>query len=288
MSETQTQDDEAQAQRDFDEGAAMDQPPAKKPAAEPVADKPEPKPEPKPEVVKDPPPPAPKHVRITEDQFNAFNASAAEVSSLKQQMSKAFGTIGGMQRTIETFKAQTPQGLKVAIPDDAFAGLEKDFPELATHMKSALEASLKGVTGTGSSQAEIDPERFEKAVRDAAIKVERDALEDVYPDWHSIVGAVAEGEKPDPNNQFRKWLATKDAPYQTRLNNTQSAAVISRAISRFQEETKVSTPQAPRLDPKAQQRAERLAAAVQPKGDGGQSKPANSDNDDFESGFKTG
>lgn len=77
-----------------------------------------------------------------------------------------------------------------------------------------------------------------QASTDAEIKV----LQDEYPDWRKIVGAVdISKQQPDPNNAYRKWLATKDATYQALLNSSNSGAVIARSIRTFQSETKTST-----------------------------------------------
>ena len=67
------------------------------------------------------------------------------------------------------------------------------------------------------------------------------ALQDEYPDWRKIVGAVdITKQQPDPNNPFRKWLATTDAAYQALINSTNSAAVMAHSIRTFQSETKTS------------------------------------------------
>jgi len=67
------------------------------------------------------------------------------------------------------------------------------------------------------------------------------ALQDEYPDWRKIVGQVdISKQQSDPNNPYRKWLATKDAAYQALINSTNSAAVIAHSIRTFQSETKMS------------------------------------------------
>ena len=230
--------------------------------------------------------PAPKYIQITEEQFAALNAAAAKTATVEQQMSKAFGTIGNLQQIVDGLKSATPRGLKVEIPKDAFAAMEKDFPELAQHSRAALEATLRGITGTAPASAEIDPERMKALVTERVIQLETEALEDVHPDWRAIVGAVdISKQQPDANNAFRKWLLTKPAAYQAKLNGTNSAAVLSRAITAFQAEAKAPAP-APNL--KDQLRQARIQAAVTPKGDGGRPAPTRTEEDDFEAGFKAG
>ena len=289
----------AQAQADFDAGAAMEHTGAKGPPAA-TPDKPEPaaKPEVKPAAAAAAPatPDAPKYVQITEEQFARFNAAADKTASFEQQFSKAFGTLGDLQKLVRTLQSDTPRGLKVEIPKDAFAGMAKDFPELADHFRAGLENALKGVTGTSADPAPPDPDEIRRTVADRIQAIQVEALEDDFPDWRQVVGAVAVGQSPDPANPFRKWLATKSEAFQARINGTQSAAVIAKAITSFQKET--ATPpaatapaQAPKPDPKAQQaqqRQERIREAIQPRGDNARAAPATNEEDEFMAGFKSG
>jgi hypothetical protein len=62
-----------------------------------------------------------------------------------------------------------------------------------------------------------------------------------FPDWRTIVGAVdIRKQQPDPNNPFRKWLATKDALYQAKINGTNSPREIEKAIALFRAESEPS------------------------------------------------
>ena len=87
-------------------------------------------------------------------------------------------------------------------------------------------------------------------------------------------------QQPDPENPFRKWLASKDAAYQVKVNDTRTASVMSRAIRLFQSES-IEKPRTTQ----SQVRSERIKEAVQPKGDGGHPTSRNNDEDDFASGY---
>lgn len=310
-------EEEKQAQADFDEGAAMgtegpkatttneadpprgedgrfvspkvEEEPVKKPEtkpnaktnAKPAAGKPAPKVEEKPA---DPP----KYVQITEEQYKKLEAAAERTGEFEKQFSKAFGTIGDMQKILRGLQANTPRGLAVKMPDGAFDAMKKDFPELADHMQTTMEGILKGIEGTGAPSADLDPEEFERKLEERVLKLAAEDLADEFPDWQKIVGAVnvKAGEAPDPNNAFRKWLATKPQEYQDRINSTNSAGVITRAIRMFKSETKTpATPAKP--NKRVETRNNRIAEAVRPRGDGGH-PPAKSADDDFEAGFKSG
>lgn len=285
---------EQQAQSDFESGMPPEPAKPTRGATPDAAAKPEAKPETKPAAAAPPAavkPPEPKYVRVTEDQFATWNAAAAKAASYEAQFSKAFGTIGGIQKTLTTLQTAAPRAGKFEIPKDAFADMERDFPELAAQYRKGLEATLRGFTGAPGA-AELDPELMKRLVvehaTEARVNAEIESLNDEFPEWRKIVGQVDIAKQaPDKANPFRAWLATKDATYQARLNGTNSAAVISRAIERFQSETKAPAVTAtPSL--KAQLQAARIKGAIQPRGDGGQAAPSRTDDDDFAAGFAAG
>ena len=227
----------------------------------------------------------PKYKQITEEEWTALSAAAAKTASLESQLSKVFGTVGNMQQAVAKLRETTPAGAVVEIPDGAFAEMERDFPELAAHTRAALERVLKNVRGTGTAVAAADPEAVNTAVSERILAHEIEALTDAHPDWRATVGAVSDG-KYDATNPFRQWLATKDAAYQAKLNATNSAAVIARAIDRFKAETK--RPVVPAQAARVPARQDRIRAAIQPKGDGGLPTPTKTADDEFQSGFAAG
>src|SRR4029077_10887778 len=75
--------------------------------------------------------PAPEFVQISAKDWAEVKAAAAKTASYDQQLSKAFGTIGNLQKLVNGFKAQPEAPKKVEISPAAFAEMAKDFPELA-------------------------------------------------------------------------------------------------------------------------------------------------------------
>lgn len=259
-----------------------------------VAPKPEPKTDPKPqtkEAVQDAPKvEAPKYVQLTQEQFDSLQTAAGKVTEVERQISKLFGTTGDMQQIVKKLQAETPKGMSIDLPADVVSEMEQDFPELAGHFRKSLEKALKGVRGTGtteSSGAGLDQSAIQNLVREIAIKHEIEALEDAHQDWRTIVGTVDAEGKHDPNNEFRQWLGKQPVEYQTKINATNSAVVVSRAIDKFlASKAKPALPKP--QEPQVAVRRDRFKAAIQPRGDGGQAAPAKSADDDFAEGFATG
>lgn len=224
----------------------------------------------------------PDYVQITRSDWDNVRTAAAKTATYDQQLSKAFGTIGNLQKVINGLRDQTPQGRKIEVSREAFADLERDFPELANSTRAALERALSGVHGNGA-----DPAVIRRMLNEHTSEREVEVLEDAHPDWRDIVGAVDVSQQmPDPNNPFRKWLATKDAGYQRRINGTESAAVVMRAINLFQRETQTRTQTRQAQAARADTRTDRIRQAVQPRGDG--AAPAADATNDVEAAFAAG
>lgn len=231
--------------------------------------------------------PPPEVVQITKKEWDDIRAAVVASASHDQQIRKAFGNIGNLTRLLNEQKEQAPPaGRKIEINRAAFAEMEKDFPELAAHTRAALEAALSGLPVNGASEA--DPAKLESMMATYTAKREIEALEDAYPEWRKIVGAVdIANEQPDPNNAFRRWLGTKDVAYQTRINGSESAAVIGRAIRLFQRETATAPARSNGGTPRDTARADRIRAAVQPRGDNAGAPAGRSEDDEFEAGYRS-
>lgn len=230
----------------------------------------------------------PEYVQVTKEQLARLTEAADKSVEFEKQFSKVFGTVGDMQKILRGLQAQTPKGVKVTLPPGAFDKLKKDFPEIGNNTEEIFTALIKGIEGTGGTGASIDEDAFAAKVEERVLKMAAEDLADEFPNWKEIVGAVAKGEKPDPNNPFRKWLATKPQDYQDRINGTASSGVLTRAIRIFRSETKAAAA-AVAAKPKgaAQTRANRIEEAVRPKGDGGHPPGTNAE-DEFEAGFRSG
>lgn len=151
-------------------------------------------------------------------------------------------------------------------------------------MKSASEEKTKAAEPPPTPEEMIERRIRKEAMAD---------LEEDYPDWREIVGA---SEKPDPEHPFRKWLATQPAEYQTKINASNSARTISRAIEKFKDATKESPQTNQRPNQATDAAGEKAAAArrnliannVTPKTAGALPAKGKTANDEFAEGFASG
>jgi len=259
----QTEEPDAAALAAFASGFDEETPPAKETPPPAVAtEAPSPVQEPKAPV-----PVTPRYVRLTEDDVQRLRSAADETANLKQQLSKAFGTLGNMQQVINQIRNQTPAGAAVEITDEDFAELREDFPELEQRQRVGLERILKRANLTGTAQVAtpaIDPE----AMRNAAATIVHDEglkdLDDLHPGWRGIVG------KPDDvDNPYRRWLASQKPEYRHLIENTYSAAITKRSIDRFYaDQRRPAVRQQPTSARPDAARRDRIQAAVAPRGNG--------------------
>lgn len=235
---------------------------------------------------------APEHVQITKEQFDKLMAAADETASLKGQMSKAFGTIGNMQQLVNRLQEATPKGAEIKLTRAIVAKMEEDFPELADKQYDAFEQFVKLINESGARGTGNSPAPDKDTIRSQQVEFAVEELEDTYPDWRNIVGAVSDGQF-DPKHPFRSWLATQPEDYQQKVNATNNPRVIERAIDRFKadEAEKAKTakkPEPPKPNPQTESRKQALREAIQPRGSGPEPTQTKTEADHFSEGFARG
>lgn len=240
----------------------------------------------------------PKYRQVTEDEWTKITAKAGEIDQIRadhrKELDKAFGKVGGLERTLATIQAATPTGYAVEVTDDIVADLTKEFPELGGLALKAFKTfagKLKGTAPAAPAAAVIDPKEIDAIATAKVVALQTEALDDARPEWREIVGAQAD------KNPYRTWLATQPPEYQAKLASTNSAIVIERSIKKFEEAKATADKAAAAATEKAAKEAADkaaadkrrgvLAAAVPPRGSGGHAAAAPKD-DDFEEGFKNG
>lgn len=249
-------DDEKLAQEAFSAGFGNTEPPPDPAASATVEVVKEPSTTEPPAV--DPTAPAPKTIQVTQEQWDALQTAAGKQTEVMDKRIKEIfsGSLGALEERL----------------------IKKLLKE-----KPAAEP-----TATVTPAATDEKPDWKKSLQDASVAYQIEALEEDHPKWREIVG-VPDGEgKIDPNNPFRKWLATQPNEYQAKINAANSAGVISRAIDKFTEASKTPAPVTPPVTPKAAAFTARKVGAIQPKGDGGQPAPAKTEHDAFAEGFRAG
>lgn len=250
---------------DFDEVASDDiQQPTETPAVDGLA-------APVVEVVE------PKFVQLKEDEYHKLLKAAEEVDNLKASEKKIMDTVyGRVGRALEEFKSSAaPKPVTI----DDFPGLKDEHPEIAKMQVQAINAIL-------SKQRIGDPAAAQAlADQSNAMRLEfiDSQLDSVVPDWNLEV------KKPE----FHEWAAKQDASVQALIASPKVrdaakmlrlyAARTKAAPAPVQAASKPAP--APAVSPQLTARQQRLQAAVQPKGTGGNASPTKTAQDEMDAGY---
>jgi hypothetical protein len=228
-----------------------------------------------------------KMAQIPEDEYRKLLDSVAKIEgiegALEKQFGTAFGKIGGIERVLDQLKESAPAGGKIELSKEVVADLAAEFPEMAELQYKTLQKLVDTINTSTITPAPqdaaqpsapvIDEEAIERRVRRA---ITEETLNEFDEKWKETIG-LPDDKGVIPDTPFRQWLVKQPKEYQTRVRSTYSATVLTDALTKFRA-----------AQTKAQGRREVLDAAVEVTGSGGQApNAAASDDDDFNSGFKS-
>lgn len=238
--------------------------------------------------------PKPEYVQLTKEERDQLLALRDRTLELGTKFDRVAGTFGNVQEAVKKLQSATPQGMTVELTDEDFKELEADYPGLAGQIRTVLQKSFGKLKGTApAAVVETTTKAPEKSmadlVREARKEQELEALDDAHPEWRKMVGEYGDETK---GNEYRQWLAKQPADYQTKINNTGSALVTARSIDMFLASKKkaaaiaAAQPNKP-PDKKIAAQSDRIAGAVQPRGDGRPPPRRDTSEDEFEKAFNS-
>lgn len=233
-----------------------------------------------------PPAPKPKHVKVTQEQWDQVSAAARLVPQLQQKLDRdVYGRLGGLQESI----ARLTQGGRVEITDDDFKDLQAEFPDAAPHIRKLMENLLNKTRVLPAMAPAPQPQQQgqqRELTHDEEVRVAEDRLEQmkyvtsIHPDWEQIKVSDA----------FKGWVAGLDDAHRNRLMNAWDGDYIERQITRFkraQARAAAPSPSPAPANPQADLRRQRMAGAINPRGDGGgMTISRDQAEDEFASGYK--
>jgi flagellar hook-basal body complex protein FliE len=212
--------------------------------------------------------PEPEYAQITKAQLDDLMAKAN-----KADVDKAFGKIGVLHDVVAALQKSTSAGQSIEVTADDFSELREEFPELADLQAKGLNKILSKFKGTGVDTEAIDKMVSERvsAVRQQTIDASLDAIVD--GDWTEAVNS----------DKYKAWIATQAADVKA-LEASDSVRDAAKLLRMFK-----SYAPARAQEPKPSTRTQQLAAAVNPKGAGGNTSTApTTEEDAFNAAWKGG
>lgn len=229
------------------------------------------------------PPPAPKYVQITEDEWQDVKRRALEVDNIRQESArnfdKAFGQYGSLKQATEALAKRGP--LQIEVED--FAELKAEYgEEIATHLVEGLKRSF----GRAPQPVQEQPQQARPAVEEALARAQAQLVDSrldevVDGDWRQEVRTP----------EFQQWMKQQPADVQ-QLGASDSVRDASRMLRLWVKAKSApapaSAPAAPQqqAQPKTTPRQKAIAAAVNPRG-GGARASASNEPDPFDEGFNS-
>lgn len=212
----------------------------------------------------------PRYRQITEAEYEALMERVAAIDEIKaahrRELDTAFGKVGRIEEQLQRLSGA---GVREVTTED-FSELHQEFPEI-------LDLQLKGwnrvlAKAAGQAAPAVDDARIQAAVQPLVQQLGRAVLMVQHPDLPQI----------ESSPEFAQWQASLPEDVQQRLQRELDPAFVGGLVAQFKESRKPPAP-APAADP----RRARFAQAVTPRGVGTR-PPAQSEDDAFEVGFKTG
>lgn len=226
----------------------------------------------------------PEIVQVTRAQFDQLMRKAEEVDNLKtsvqQTADKVWGKIGGVERILSDLRAQ-PAGQSLKLSEEDFAELKAEYPELAGLQMKGLQRVLEKLP---LRAAAVDPGAIEKVVQERTATVRAEVID-------SNLDAIVDGDwREEVRTQSYKDWVKKQAEDIQALGDSHSLRDASKLLRLYKaymaapknESTQQNTP------PASPTRSRVLAAAVTPKGTLGKAQTKPTEDDEFNSGFKSG
>lgn len=205
---------------------------------------------------------------LTEPQIKSLLERAARVDAIEEQLQKAHGKIGELNRTMLNLQSRpaepTPQAPAADIDDEFINEFEAQFPEFAP----AVEARARRIAQEVMAQAQsggapVDADQISKTVNLAV-------MDATSPGWRETVQST----------DFSLWIATQPEDVRQTYATTWDHGALGKIVAGFKQHQAAGAV-------RTNKSKQRLEAALTPESRGGRVTHAISDEDAFAAGFES-
>jgi len=216
-----------------------------------------------------------EYAQIPKSDYESIQSKLAELETLKAEQAskfdKAFGALGGLKQSIESFRSQSTGQIEIS-PED-FEELRANYPEVADDQIKGLQRVFSKLKGGATDptvvermvQERLAPE-LQKISSEFQGKLIEIQLESAHSDWKEVV----------TKKEFTDWMDKEG------LQDSNDPKVVNSYISKYKEASKPKE----KAEDKPSTRQQRFSAAVTPKGNGANPAPNKTEYDDFLSGYE--
>lgn len=252
-----TENTEAELNAAFNSGFDDDAPAATQPAAEAPAPSPEAAEAEQAADEVDELAGLPPKVRELLAEMESLKQAASLVPTLEHRLRSAEGRVAALQKQVPAPTPPAPPRL------EAFERVKEELPEVAEAMEEYFQSRQAPRV---ESEQQVEPAAETPSV-----------LAEEAPDWERTV----------VSNDFQQWLKSQDQAYRTKVETTNSEAVMLAAITKFDAYRTLQAERQAAAQKAAQTRQARVAGAVVPAGAGRRAPTEMSLEDAFAAGFNS-
>lgn len=232
----------------------------------------------------------PETVQLTRAEYDRLMTAAASINELTARTSKgidtAFGKIGSLEQRLSDIASSSA----VDVTDEDFIELITEYPDLVPHAITGLKRIVGKMRGSGN--AELSADKVKELILEQMPKLTDEVNETI--NRNQVIKALARKHKDwqqiDADPAFAQFLTTlptdAQAKYQEANINYDEDVLID-VMDRFKAD-KVAKTTAAQAPVKVTPARTRIEAAIQPKGDRGNTETTDSEDEAFRQGFKTG
>ncbi len=205
---------------------------------------------------------------LTESQIKSLLERAARVDAIEEQLQKAHGKIGELNRTMLNLQSRpaepTPQAPAADIDELVIGEFEAQFPEFAPAVEARARRIAQEVMAQAqSSGAPVDADQISKTVNLAV-------MDATNPGWRETVQST----------DFSLWIATQPDDVRHTYATTWDHGALGKIVAGFKQHQAAGAV-------RANKSKQRLEAALTPESRGGRVTHAISDEDAFAAGFES-
>lgn len=200
---------------------------------------------------------------LTASEIKSLLQRAAEVDSLKEQIGKAHGKIGELNRYVQEIKQRPTQELAPAaqIDDAALQEFESTFPEFAPAVEARARRIAQEVMQQQERGASVDPDAIRKEVSLAV-------MDATHSGWRDVV------QSPD----FNLWIAAQPDSIRDAYASTWDHAELGAILNTFQKSRQI-------ISDRSTKSRQRLESAITPDSRASKITHAASEMDAMQAGF---
>lgn len=203
---------------------------------------------------------------------------ASKVSALEQQLRKAQGKIGELNRNAQSHAqapATPPQQAAVPELPPELKQFEQDFPEIAAYAKALIpqQQPIQQAAPPAQEQQTVATDAAPATAAFDPVTIELAVMDRMHKGWREKVGG----------QDFNLWLTAQGEAVQEAFSTADTAEGLAGVIGQFDQWNAAKAAQAQ----KAHKGQQRLAAAVTPQGNAPKPQAALTEDQAFEAGFNS-